>query len=198
MSKELSLTAGGLPPKAKLRGYFPGWLTVAALTLLAGLALSALLFTSQRAASRAATEVVYGQSMWAMHSRMHSLENGMPDSGGMMTADLNLAPAAELAERFYDFGAISGSQEVSRSFILANLGGAPLIISSAYTTCSCARAEISAAVIPPGKAGMITVYFHPQMAMGGSAVRRGIILETNDPQQPLIELWVQADLIKIK
>ena len=104
-----------------------------------------------------------------------------------------------MVERFYDFGALSEAEEASHSFVLANRGNAPLLITNAYTTCFCARAEIGAGVIPPGKAALITVYINPALAGGGgAAIRRGIILETNDPLQPLIELWVQANLSKTK
>lgn len=177
--------------------FFSGWLPGGVLILMSALGLSAALLIRQFQAIQPNIEVVYGQPMWAMHASMHSYENGI-SGGGMMNADRGVAPSAEMAERFYDFGAVYDSQEVSRSFILANRGSAPLVISSAYSTCSCTRAEISAAVIPPGKAGLITVYFHPQKAVGAAAVRRGIILETNDPQQPSIELWVQAEVSKNK
>jgi hypothetical protein len=28
----------------------------------------------------------------------------------------------------------------------------------------------------------------------GQTVRRGVILETNDPEQPQVEMWIQADV----
>jgi hypothetical protein len=141
-------------------------------------------------------DMVFANPMWAMHASME-------DMAGMLSwSDLAPAngandgtPQAEMAPRFYDFGTLSKSQEVSHSFILTNRGDAPLIITNAYATCGCTSAEISAAVIPPGKAVLVTVYFSPSMPMDGSqAIRRGIILETNDPLTPKIEIWVQASI----
>lgn len=199
MSKELSLTADGHSSKTGRQGRWSGWLPGAALVLLAGLALSAFLLASQLGPSRVAYEFVYGQSMWAMHASMHGGSGGMNGSGAMMAIS-GPQPAAEFDEQFYDFGSLAGAQqEVSHSFTLANRGNAPLRITAAYTTCGCARAEISAAVIPPGKAGLVTVYFKPGLANSRSAtVRRGVILETNDPQRPQIEFWVQAAVGKVK
>ena len=106
-------------------------------------------------------------------------------------------PSAEMLERFHDFGTLSGSQQVSHSFVLENHGYADLVVTQAYTTCGCTTAEISASVIPPGKAGLVTVYLNPMQAVGNyAAIRRGIILETNDPKQPQIEIWIQASLGK--
>ena len=70
----------------------------------------------------------------------------------------------------------------------------PLVISSGYTTCGCTTAELSTAEIPVDKSGLVTVYFDPQHASPGSVVRRGVILETNDPQKPQIEIWIQASV----
>ena len=78
-------------------------------------------------------------------------------------------------------------------FVIANQGEALLTISRAYSTCGCTMAEFSASVIPPGKVSIVTmVYdagFHDAR---GQTVRRGIIIENNDPKNPQVELWVQA------
>lgn len=172
-----------------------GWLPAAALFLIGALGLAASLLVRQTRPSGLDYEIVFDQPMWAMHAGMHGASSGMMSSSGQQAQPAGLAPAAEVPEQFFDFGALAGAKEASHSFILANRGSAPLIVTRAYTTCGCTTAEISAAVIPPGKAGLVTVYFQPVTAAGGSAaIRRGIILETNDPRQPLIELWVQAAL----
>lgn len=84
---------------------------------------------------------------------------------------------------------------MQHDFYLRNEGSADLLIERAYTTCGCTTAEISASVIPPGKAARITVTFdagyHP---LRGVTVRRGLILESSDPLHPQIELWVQASI----
>ena len=81
------------------------------------------------------------------------------------------------------------------TFLVRNNGDAPLTISRAYTTCGCTTAEVSADIIPPGKAVSVELRldagFHDS---AGQTVRRGVILENNDPDQPQTELWVQAEV----
>lgn len=177
-----------------------GWrLPVIGLALIAVVGLVGFMYVKfqlRRTASTVSAEVVFTDPMWAMHADMQGM-------GGMMGGAISTqsaapeagTPLAEMAVRYFDFGALSGSQEVSHGFVLANRGDAPLIVTHAYATCGCTNAKISAAVIPPGKAGLVTVFFTPMMSTGGSqAIRRGIILETNDPLNPQIEIWVQAAL----
>jgi hypothetical protein len=82
---------------------------------------------------------------------------------------------------------------VERTFIVRNEGEALLTISRAYTTCGCTTAEFSASVIPPGKVATVKVIFDAGFHdTAGQTVRRGVIIENNDPNQSQAEIWVQA------
>jgi hypothetical protein len=101
--------------------------------------------------------------------------------------------AAKISPGYYDFGTILPDAVVRHDFYLKNEGSGPLMIREAYTTCGCTTAEISAAVIPPGRSARVTLIFdadfHPT---AGQTVRRGLILETSDPDHAQMEIWVQA------
>jgi hypothetical protein len=72
-------------------------------------------------------------------------------------------------------------------------GDAPLTISRAYTTCGCTTAEISASVIPPGKVATVKMVFDAGYHdTRGQTVRRGLIIENNDPAQSEAEIWLVA------
>lgn len=104
-------------------------------------------------------------------------------------------PNVGVDEAFHDFGRIGAKDVVERTFTVRNTGDAPLTISRAYTTCACTTAEVSAGVIPPGKAVTVDLRFDAGFHdAAGQTVRRGVILETNDPEQPQVEMWVQADV----
>lgn len=104
-------------------------------------------------------------------------------------------PDVEAPETFYDFGRIGAKDVVTRTFLVRNTGDAPLTISKAYTTCGCTTADISASVIPPGQAVTVKLVFDAGFHdSAGHTVRRGVILENNDPDQPQTELWVQAEV----
>ena len=103
-------------------------------------------------------------------------------------------PNAVIPVRFYDFGSVKPTETVSRDFIIENRGTVPLKISSSYTTCGCTTAELSASVIPAGKSALVTVTFDGRQSEVGTKVLRGVIFETNDPQHPQLEIWVQASV----
>lgn len=102
-------------------------------------------------------------------------------------------PKIVVPETRFDFGRIGPQDVVERTFIVRNEGEAPLTISRAYTTCGCTVAEFSATVIPPGKVATVRVIFDAGFHdTAGQTVRRGIIIENNDPNQSQAEIWVQA------
>jgi hypothetical protein len=98
-------------------------------------------------------------------------------------------------EDYFDFGSIGATEMVSREFIIANTGEGPLTISRAFTTCGCTEADFSASVIQPGEVATVTLRldagFHD---VRGQTVRRGIIIESNDPRRPQTEIWIQASV----
>jgi hypothetical protein len=102
-------------------------------------------------------------------------------------------PDIVLSETRHDFGRIGPTDAVERTFTVYNDGQAPLTISRAYTTCGCTTAEFSASVIPPGQLATVKVIFDAGFHdSAGQTVRRGIIIENNDPDQSQAEIWVQA------
>jgi hypothetical protein len=104
-------------------------------------------------------------------------------------------PAIAVSERSYDFGSISPTDVVERSFVIFNTGDAPLTISRAYTTCGCTTADISASFIPTGKVATVTLTFDAGFHdAAGQTVRRGLIIENNDPRQSQAEIWIQASV----
>jgi len=121
---------------------------------------------------------------------VHEMEQGPPIS--FLPND---GPQPEIAvnERFYDFGSIGPTDVVTREFVVANLGEAPLTISRAYTTCGCTTADFTSSVIPPGKVVLVSLRFDAGFHdTAGQTVRRGIIIENNDPDRPSAEIWIQA------
>lgn len=104
-------------------------------------------------------------------------------------------PQIEVNERFFDFGSVGPTEVVTREFVIANMGDAPLTISRAYTTCGCTTADFTSAVIPPGKVAVMSLRFDAGYHdTRGQTIRRGIIIENNDPDHSNTEIWVQASV----
>jgi hypothetical protein len=65
-----------------------------------------------------------------------------------------------------------------------------------YTTCGCTTADLTGSVIPPGKVALHTLHFDADYHnVTGETVRRGVILENNDREQPKAEVWIEARVI---
>lgn len=131
-------------------------------------------------------DIVYDQPIQAIH------EMGQGPPIPFLPRD-QAQPAIAVSEKSYDFGSIGPTDVVERTFVIFNTGNAPLTISRAYTTCGCTTADITASLIPPGKVAEVTLIFDAGFHdTAGQTVRRGLIIENNDPRQPQAEIWIQA------
>jgi len=135
-------------------------------------------------------DVVYDQPLNAIHE----MDGTTVDQIAFLPSD-GPQPKIAVSEDFHDFGNIGPTDVVTYDFVIANQGEAPLTISRAYTTCGCTTAQFTATVIPPGKVAVVTMTldagYHD---VRGQTVRRGIIIENNDPKNPQAELWAQASV----
>lgn len=137
-------------------------------------------------------DVVYGEKYRAVHSMSFDPSS---QQGTIFPVGSTKKPEIKLSEKYYDFGEVDANQVLTRTFVLANLGEVPLKIVRAYTTCGCTMADFTAAEIPPGKVVLMTLQFDPGFHdMHGTTVRRGVMIETNDPDNPLQEIWIQASI----
>lgn len=133
-------------------------------------------------------DIVYDQPIYAIHE----MGDGPPIP--FLPSD-QPQPAIAVSEKSYDFGNIGPMDVVERTFIVFNTGDAPLTISRAYTTCGCTTAEISAKSIPPGKVAEVKIIFDAGFHdTAGQTVRRGLMIENNDPRQSQAEIWVEASV----
>ncbi len=134
----------------------------------------------------AAEDVVEEQPFTAVH------EMGQGPEIPFLAAD-GPQPKIVVSEHFYDFGRIGARDIVQQTFAIRNDGDAPLTISRAYTTCGCTVADFTASAIPPGKVAEVTLIFDAGFHDSrGQTVRRGLIIENNDPTRPQVEIWTQA------
>lgn len=135
-------------------------------------------------------DVVYDTPLHAVHEMDGSKVNEivfLPKDGPQ--------PKIAFGEDFYSFGTIGATDVVTHTFVIFNQGDAPLTITRAYTSCGCTTADFTATVIPPGKVSIMTLTldagFHD---VAGQTIRRGVMIESNDPNNPATELWTQANV----
>lgn len=137
-------------------------------------------------------DIIYGQTLLAQHPM-----DGRPFQNTPTTTNVGSGdhPQMQVSDSFFDFGSMNASQVVSRTFVIANTGNAPLIISQSYTTCGCTTAWFTAVNIPPGKVALMTLHFDAGYHnVRGYTVRRGVVILTNDFEHPIQEIWIQASV----
>jgi hypothetical protein len=142
------------------------------------------------ALSYSPSDIAYGKPLHVVHQ-----VEATPASNQVRVIEKSpsASPHLEVPLTFYDFGLVSPTQTVTRVFEMANRGTGPLVITAAYTTCACTTADLTATEVPSGKVVLVTVRFDASVHdLTGQTIRRGLILETNDPQYPNVEFWVQA------
>jgi len=178
--------------KSRVRSY----LWVAALLGVLALFVAAVIALRNEGAPQQSTSFDYGPEDIAYDrpvEAVHEMESGppipfLPEDGPQ--------PQIELNEAFHDFGSVGATEIVTREFAVANMGEAPLTISRAYTTCGCTTAEFTSTFIPPGMVSVVTVRFDAGLHDAeGQTVRRGVIMENNDPDIPQAEFWLEASVL---
>lgn len=133
-------------------------------------------------------DVAYDQPIHAIHE----MGEGLPIP--FLPKD-QAQPSIVISEKSYNFGSIGPTDVVQRSFAILNTGDATLTISRAYTTCGCTTADITASSIPPGKVAEVTLTFDAGYHdTAGQTVRRGLIIENNDPRNSQAEFWTEASV----
>lgn len=135
-------------------------------------------------------DVIYDHPLHAVHE----MDPSDPASIPFLPKD-GAQPKIVISETFYDFGSVGAAEVVQHDFVIANQGDAPLTISRSYTTCGCTTADFTGTVIPPGKVAVMTLIFDAGFHDArGQTVRRGVIIENNDPNNSQAEIWAQASV----
>lgn len=101
-------------------------------------------------------------------------------------------PRIKFREAVYDFGKVKQGDVLKHEFAFKNEGEATLIIHKVSTSCGCAAALASEDKIQPGKEGKIEVKFDTKGY--GGRVSKLVYVDSNDPQEPHMQLEVAADI----
>lgn len=137
-----------------------------------------------------ASLVVYGQPLHAVHEMTGPSLASIP-----FLPENEPQPRIVITQTFFDFKRVGATEIVKHTFVIANQGDAPLTISRAYTSCECTTADFTATIIPPGKIVIMTLTFNAGFHdVRGQTVRRGVMIESNDPTNPQMEIWTQASV----
>lgn len=163
--------------------------------IIAGVVLIAAAWYMFAGRNSAQAAIDHGPEVVVSDSPLHAIHEMEPSNLASIPFLPKESPQPKIAipEDFYSFGSVGLTEVVQHEFAIANVGDAPLTISRAYTTCGCTTADFTSTVIPPGKVSLMTLTFDAGFHdAGGQTVRRGVIIENNDPRNSQMEIWTQA------
>jgi len=95
----------------------------------------------------------------------------------------------------YDLGQVPADQPTEKDFTITNVGTAELVISDASASCGCTAAVVDKSNVGPGEYPLIRVSYDPRVNKEqGRFVQKQVRIRSNDPQAPLVEFSITADV----
>ncbi len=101
------------------------------------------------------------------------------------------APRVQIDHGYWDFGVVDRDTDVRHAFPVTNVGGSPLKLEDAGTTCTkCTIATLEKSEIAPGETVDVTIVYHTTYLQ--PTFKQTAFLRTNDPERPRIELRISG------
>jgi hypothetical protein len=134
-----------------------------------------------------------------LHGQDQSSESKLPPDKTVSEnqkeeAPSQAVPSAHFPELNYEFEAVAEGINATHDFIVQNKGNADLKIKNVSTGCSCTVASYPRQ-IPAGGEGRISVKVSTN-GYGGKTVRRTVVVSTNDPKQPKVNINIGGKVNK--
>jgi hypothetical protein len=104
-------------------------------------------------------------------------------------------PKAEVPETRYEFGRLSVGKAESHTFIVKNVGEAPLKVALGLPTCKCTMGKLGTEELAPGESTEVTMDFKPETTSENFA--QSATIYTNDPEMPVIALSIQGEVLPL-
>jgi hypothetical protein len=99
-------------------------------------------------------------------------------------------PGIVVTPELLDLGTVSQTDPAFGEFTITNNGDADLVINDVRTTCSCTVSDPDRKIIPPGESTKMKVKLTTSNKIGRQ--RHSVYIETNVPNQKLVQLRVSA------
>jgi hypothetical protein len=97
----------------------------------------------------------------------------------------------------FDMGDVVNGEIVTWEVVVRNDGDAPLIVDTVSTSCGCTTASLDPMTIQPGSNATLTIEFDsgahgPELT---GTLTRLVFIESNDPNQPEVEVEFTANVV---
>ena len=108
--------------------------------------------------------------------------------------DSVLAPSIVMAKSIIDFNATKSGAIIEADFVIKNTGINDLMIRKISPTCECVKVSAERLTVPSGGSAKLHVKFDSEGKSGYQ--RKTIVLITNDPKAPYLQLQLQGKIIR--
>lgn len=95
----------------------------------------------------------------------------------------------EFSQIVYNYDTIDQGSNGECIFTYKNIGNAPLVISSASSSCGCTTPQVSKKTIMPGKTGTVTVKYNTSLL---GAFRKTIVVKSNASNKSTAVLTIKG------
>ncbi len=107
------------------------------------------------------------------------------------SADPN-APRIVVEPKHFDFGRVLPGKTLHKDFQVRNFGSRDLEIQGVSTSCGCTAALTESRRLAPGRSSVLSVSLSTREDHG--RVRRSVLIRSNDPRTPVLEISLEADV----
>jgi hypothetical protein len=127
------------------------------------------------------------QARLASMQQAQSASTAPPDATSQAVVP---TPLAVVDQSEHDFGMLDPGISAKHTFVIANHGDSPLVLSAGETSCKCTLSEASTEVVAPGAQAEISLTWNTGTAR--QFYRQYALVKTNDPKHREIELAVSG------
>jgi hypothetical protein len=99
-------------------------------------------------------------------------------------------PRISISPESFDFGPVLADKQVSREFVVRNVGSADLSIEKVSTSCGCTIVEGYSSLVKPGASTVLRVKV--TMPHNPGHLQKSVLVKSNDPTHATVELKVEA------
>jgi len=114
--------------------------------------------------------------------------------GGTALAEEAEGPRIRVDPTTFDFGKVRPGRSLRKEFRLRNLGDEPLVIERISKSCRCTSAEVEEPFLKPGASTPLRVGLETPGVPG--RVEERVLLRSNDPDTPLLEIRLLATVVE--
>jgi len=106
------------------------------------------------------------------------------------------APRLAVDEPTHLFGEAVSGTAITHTFLLRNVGQAPLEIKGVEPSCGCTVTDLSENILQPGSEATLTVTLTLD-SKWNSHVKKSILVESNDPKEPKFHLYMEGQAVSV-